>query len=239
MANTAATKAQRQNAPRHVPEQQEQEDGGRGMKQDIGQMMAARMQTVELAVQHARDGRHGQPLATSIDMGEYPDNPMQVDPLGNRGVVVNINVVVVVDEIVAQGLPENGPYGQRQNKANGDGQPTIIIRLHLRQAGFADHGDDGVEALRIPGVTRKVAFCASAHDILNQTVYGRRIASSLVNLHRRCRAPISRRRPDTPGYWETTWVDRKRVRNRSVPVTPHLQTYRALSRSRTSTLMNG
>ena len=41
MANTAATKALRQNAPGHVPQHQKQADGRCGMQQNIGQMMAA------------------------------------------------------------------------------------------------------------------------------------------------------------------------------------------------------
>ena len=55
MAKTAATQALGQSAAGHPPQGQEQQDRRGGVQEHVGQMMAAGLQAIKLAVQHVRE----------------------------------------------------------------------------------------------------------------------------------------------------------------------------------------
>src|SRR5579864_9283045 len=80
------------------------------MQQDIGQMMPARVCSIELPVHHVGESGQGQPILGAGQVCEYPGNPMETEPLGDGRIRVNINIIVVADEFVVQGLTENSPY---------------------------------------------------------------------------------------------------------------------------------
>ena len=101
---------------------EEQEDGGGGMEQDIGEMMPRRIQAVELAVQHVGQGGQGMPV-DPMPLGEGLDNPVPTEPPGDGGILVNVNIIVVVDELMVQGLAKDGPDGRGESKADGDREP--------------------------------------------------------------------------------------------------------------------
>ena len=62
--------------PRHPPQHQEKQDRRRRVEQDVGEMMAAGLQSVKLAVQHV--GNPGQRMPVGgMDVGERPDDPLK------------------------------------------------------------------------------------------------------------------------------------------------------------------
>ena len=110
---------------RHPPQNQEKQDRRRRVEQDIGQMMAAGAQSVKLAVQHM--GNPGQRMPVGgMDVGERPDDPLERQSPGDFRVIIHVIVVVVIDKVVPQRLPENGKRDRRQKKADAGDRPAVI-----------------------------------------------------------------------------------------------------------------
>ena len=101
--------------PGHLPQHQKNQDHRRGVKEDIGQMMPGGMQSVQLAVEHVGNPSQRMPVI-GMKMGERPDDSPEAQPVGNHRILINILVVIHLDEIEPQGLPENrkGNRGERQ-----------------------------------------------------------------------------------------------------------------------------
>ncbi len=70
--------------------------------------MRARIHPEKLAIQHVRHGRKGMPVL-GMNVGEGPSDPLPAQPCPNVRIVVNIKWIVIVDELMAERLPENGP----------------------------------------------------------------------------------------------------------------------------------
>jgi hypothetical protein len=65
-------------AARELAQREEQQDRRRGMKQNVGQMMAPRLEPVQLAIQHVRDRGERVPVG-GVNMGEGPLNIARSD----------------------------------------------------------------------------------------------------------------------------------------------------------------
>src|SRR5438477_13090314 len=78
------------------------------MQQDIRQMMSLRLETVKLTIQHVRDGGKGMPVI-SMHMGEGPLNPLEGETVRDPWIFVYVLIVIVVDELVPNGLAEDDP----------------------------------------------------------------------------------------------------------------------------------
>ena len=98
MAKTAATNALRHKSASHLAQNQKKRDDGRGVEQDIGEMMTAGMQSVKLAVQLM--GKPGQRVPVGGVAGEGPDRPLERQTLGHHRIVRYITTVVEVNELV-------------------------------------------------------------------------------------------------------------------------------------------
>ncbi len=57
-----------------LPQNEEQENGRRGVKQDVGQVMSARVGSINLPVQLVGNVRHRKP-SVDIGVGEQPSHP--------------------------------------------------------------------------------------------------------------------------------------------------------------------
>jgi hypothetical protein len=70
-------------AARQVAQREEQEDRGRGVEEQVRQMMSPRLEAEELAIQHVRNGGERMPV-TRMNMGESPLNPARRKTIGDR-----------------------------------------------------------------------------------------------------------------------------------------------------------
>ena len=97
------------------------------MKEDIGEMMSAGMQSIQLAVQHV--GKPGQRMPiVSLNAGERPDNSLERQPPGDHWIIIHIMIVVEVNELMAKSLAENDKRDRGQGKTNPRRLPTLNIK---------------------------------------------------------------------------------------------------------------
>ena len=114
------------------PQRQEQEDGGGGMQQDVGQMMPARVWPVELPIHHPGHRRDRIPLVSHrIVVREQLHYSREGEALGDYGVLINAGLVVEIDERGAGGPAEGEPHDDGEEEADGLRQSGLRIRsLH-------------------------------------------------------------------------------------------------------------
>ena len=104
--------------PGHPPQGQKQEDRRGGVQEHVGQMMAAGLQAIKLAVQHVREPGQRMPVA-GVVRGERPGDSLAGQAPADVPVLVDVIVVVEVDEVVAGRLAEDGDHRQQQQAADG------------------------------------------------------------------------------------------------------------------------
>ena len=90
---------------RHCLQGKKQASRAQSMQQDIDDVRSARIKTKNLAVHHVSDGRERMPIAC-VRLTECVDKSGKSDAMGDAGIRVNIDVVVVVNEIVEEGSAE-------------------------------------------------------------------------------------------------------------------------------------
>jgi hypothetical protein len=86
------------------------------MQQHPRQMMSARLEAVQLAIQHVRNRGEGVPVS-SMRVGESPLDPRERETGDYYGIIVNIVAVVVIYEPV----PERPIEGDQNNRYNNNG----------------------------------------------------------------------------------------------------------------------
>ena len=89
------------------------------MQQNVREMMAARLEIENLAIDHVRDERERMPVAR-LNIDERPGETVKRYPLRHQRVSVNVGLVVVVHEIVAERLAEDDPDERDDPDANRD-----------------------------------------------------------------------------------------------------------------------
>src|SRR5438876_8884456 len=104
------------------------------MQQHVRQMMSPRLETVELTIQHVRNGGKRMPVI-SMHMGEGPLNPLEGETVRDPWIFVYVLIVVVVDKLVPNGLAEDDPDNSRKKNADhaGDDPLTGSARRGLRR----------------------------------------------------------------------------------------------------------
>lgn len=102
----------------------EKQKRGDCMEQNIRQVMATRFEIENLAIDHVRDERERMPVAC-LDIDERPGQTVKRYPLLHQCVSVNVRLVVVVHEIVAERLAEDDPDERDDAGANGDNSDFI------------------------------------------------------------------------------------------------------------------
>src|SRR5207248_2740447 len=89
-------------------EGKKQHDGGKGVNDDAGKMMQARLYAEQLAIEHVRQGGDGMPVG-GVKMSEGPCDVGEAEPAGHATGAINVIVIIVTDPIEARGLSEDNP----------------------------------------------------------------------------------------------------------------------------------
>ena len=87
------------------------------MQQDVRQMMSPRLEAVELAIEHVRDGGERMPVG-SMNMSERPLDRAKREPIRDLGILVNVLPVIIADELMVNDLPEGHPDDCRKENAD-------------------------------------------------------------------------------------------------------------------------
>src|SRR5437868_15226544 len=90
----------------HPTENQEKQHNSDGMKDDVAEMVAARFQSVNLAIDHVSQRSKRMPQA-GVAMSQQPVEPFGRKTGDDVGVYVHVTVVVATDETVAGRLVED------------------------------------------------------------------------------------------------------------------------------------
>lgn len=109
----------------HLPQNQEEQDRRRRVKQDIGEMVPAWIKSIELAVQHVRDPCHRMPVRR-VKVRERPNDAFNRQAAGDLQVLQHVIDVIHVYEIVVKGLAENEPRDYSEKNTNPEIQPMIL-----------------------------------------------------------------------------------------------------------------
>ena len=125
IAKTAATKALRQSAAVIWRRTRKSKNGRGGVKQDVGEMMSARVQTVKLTVQHMGKPGQGMPVV-GMGLGECPDDSFERQASGDLSVLEDILAVIKIDELVPKRLAEDQPGDRGKKEADPEDHPTIV-----------------------------------------------------------------------------------------------------------------
>ena len=78
------------------------------MKQDVREMVSGGIQPEELAIQHVRQRRQRMPV-TGITLGERGAKAIGGEASGDDRIFVDVVLIVVGHELVAEGLAKNQP----------------------------------------------------------------------------------------------------------------------------------
>ena len=90
------------------------------MKENVSQMMSPRLESVELAIQHMRDCGERVPVGR-VNMGEGPFNIAWGETIDDCRIGVNVRTIVVIHEVVMQGLAECDPDNAGEQNADDAG----------------------------------------------------------------------------------------------------------------------
>jgi len=118
----------------HGLEDEEEEDRDGGVEEEIGQVVAAGVEPIELAIGHMRNPGERMPVEGPA-MGESPADPLEAQSPVHLGVPGDVGVVVEIDEIVAEGLRVDQEDGGGQGEADDPREKRPV--LHAGQTGGA------------------------------------------------------------------------------------------------------
>jgi len=93
------------------------------MQEDIGKVVPACVQSVELAIEHMCNRRQRVPVF-GMDMRKRPGDVGDADAAGDPRVLIDVTRIVVVNEFVPDCLNKDGPRKDCQTNADADGLPT-------------------------------------------------------------------------------------------------------------------
>src|ERR1700730_14769065 len=88
-------------------------------------MMSARIQAVNLAVQHMGNPSQGLPVG-GMNMCEGPGSSFECQTPGDLSVFEHIGVVIIINELVAKRLAEDEPGNCGEENAHAKDHPSIV-----------------------------------------------------------------------------------------------------------------
>lgn len=94
------------------------------MDNDIRKMMAGRIETIKLAVDHVRNPGERMPVA-GMDMDEGPADAARRKAATDLRILEDVIAVIKVDEFVAQRLAKNEPGNRAEKNNDGERKPAI------------------------------------------------------------------------------------------------------------------
>ena len=104
----------------HLLQNEEKENRGGGVEQDVREMMSAGpLGAVDLAIEHVGEPAQRGPIG-QLMIGECPLDCLPRQPALDDVVFVDALVVIQIDELVAGGLTKDEPDGQEQQTADRD-----------------------------------------------------------------------------------------------------------------------
>jgi len=95
-------------------------------------MVAGRPQSVDLTVRHVTERCERVPQAR-VAMSQNPFQSVESKSTTDLAVFVNVTVVIEVDELMADCLPENEPDHRSQKNADRDRDSAIVAQTDLRR----------------------------------------------------------------------------------------------------------
>ena len=101
-------------SPCHLSQHEKQQDDSDGVQKDVGEMMPGRLQSVQLTIEHVRNGRERVPVA-GYRVRKSPGDAFQRKPCGDLCILINVLWIIVGDELMSQGLTENQPRDCGEN----------------------------------------------------------------------------------------------------------------------------
>jgi hypothetical protein len=101
----------------HLLEHQKGQQHRDCMKYDVGEVMAARVQSIQLAIKHVRKRGERVPVPR-MSMRECGDYPFSGKSSYDDRIFIDVNVIIKIDEIMSQRLTEYGPGACYQTKAD-------------------------------------------------------------------------------------------------------------------------
>src|ERR1035437_558908 len=108
----------------HLAQHKKQENGGRAVQQDARQVMAAGIETVELAIQDMRKRGERVPVILVL-VGKRPANRSRGQATFDHRILVHVGVVIEVDELVLERLAKNDPDQGGKEKTNAQDSPPV------------------------------------------------------------------------------------------------------------------
>lgn len=102
---------------RHLFEHEEKQQHRYCVQQGISEVMAAGLDSKQLAVEHVRNRRERMPIPR-MRMGKRAECAGQRKSSVDDRVLININMIVEINEIVPQSLTENEPSDGNQSEAD-------------------------------------------------------------------------------------------------------------------------
>ena len=113
-------------APSYMPQNQKQQHRVGGVPQDVDQVMPARAQPEDLAVQRMGKSGERNPVG-HLHMGKSPAHRAQGQTLFDRRVVINIKIIIKIDKPEPLRLSEYRPNRQRQKDTNAHRLPSRLL----------------------------------------------------------------------------------------------------------------
>jgi len=98
-------------------QQAEQQEGVGNMEQEIGDVMAAGVEAIKLAIQHVREPGERMPVA-GVTGGERPGDGVRMEPVLDGGVQGDVFGVIVIIELEAVSGPVKAEGDERQGEAD-------------------------------------------------------------------------------------------------------------------------
>ncbi|MGH8102285.1 MAG: hypothetical protein ACREIW_13370 [Chthoniobacterales bacterium] len=96
------------------------------MEEDVHQMMSARPETKKPEIQHVRKPRYRMPV-TDLGESKRPQNSFASKSGSNGWILINVDIVIIVDESMPNGLAECDPDDRHQKNAGTlDNRPFAV-----------------------------------------------------------------------------------------------------------------
>ena len=92
----------------HAFQRHKKKQNGEGVQEDIGKVVPAGIQSMQLAIQHMCDRSERVPIL-GMDMGKRPGDIGEIDAAADSCVLIDVAWIVVIDEIVPKGLSIDDP----------------------------------------------------------------------------------------------------------------------------------
>ena len=106
MAKSAAASAPAPDTTGHPLQDEEQQDDGSGVQQEVREMVPSGSVVIDFPIEHVGNPCHRDPRAF-VAVCESPSDRVQRQPVRNMIIVVDALIIVEIDKLVADRLTEN------------------------------------------------------------------------------------------------------------------------------------